>query len=113
MTQYLISFNEGTMVIPLEDLPDVARASVAVVQDARAAGVYVFAGGLMDPRETRVVATDGTVTEGPNPACRDFVGGFTIVDVPGLDEALHWAARLAAACRCPQDVREFMPEPDC
>lgn len=112
MTQYLISFNDGTMVIPDEDLPEVSRAAMAVVREAMAAGVFVFGGGLLAPALTSIVATDGTVTQGPNPACQDFIGGFSIVDVPTREDAHRWAAKIAASCRCAQDVREFMPMPD-
>lgn len=58
-----------------------------------------------------MVATDGTVTEGPDPASKDYLGGFAVVDVPSREEALEWAARIAVACRCAQDVREFVPDP--
>jgi len=111
MPQYLISFNDGAMTFPDEDLPDVAQAARAVVQEAKNAGVFVFAGGLGSPRKASVVATDGTVTDGPNPAAKDFIGGFTVVDVPTRDAALQWAARIAVACRCAQEVREFLGAP--
>jgi hypothetical protein len=39
------------------------------------------------------------------------VGGFSVVDVPAREEALAWAAKIAAACRCAQEVRELMPDP--
>jgi hypothetical protein len=111
MPRYLISFNDGDMTFPEKDLPDVARAARAVVEDAKSAGVFVFAGGLGDPSHATVVATDGTVTEGPNPATQDFIGGFTVVEVPNRQAALEWAARIAIACRCAQEVREFLGAP--
>lgn len=111
MTQYLISFNDGDMTFPDEDLPDVANAARAVVQEARDAGVFVFAGGLGDPGKATVISVDGTVSEGPNPATRDFIGGFTVVDVPTRQAALDWAAKIAVACRCAQEVREFLSAP--
>jgi hypothetical protein len=46
MTRYLISFDDGAMTFPEEDLPDVAEAAHAVVQEAKDAGVWVFGGGL-------------------------------------------------------------------
>ena len=58
MPQYLISFNDGDMTFPDEDLPDVAKAARAVVQQARDAGVFVFAGGLGDLGKASVVAVD-------------------------------------------------------
>ena len=111
MARYLISFNDGAMTFPEEDLPDVARAARAVVQEAKDAGVFVFAGGLGDPGEASVVATDGAITNGPDPETKDFIGGFTVVDVPTREAALQWAAKIAVACRCAQEVRAFLSEP--
>jgi hypothetical protein len=54
---------------------------------------------------------DGRVTEGPNPATRNFIGGFTVVDVPTRQAALEWAAKIAVACHCAQEVREFLSAP--
>jgi hypothetical protein len=106
MTRFLISFDDGTMIIPAEDLPDVTAASHKVVDEAKDAGVWVFGGGLLSQRAS-IVATDGTVTAGPYPETKAVLGGFSIVDVPSREEALEWAARLAVACRCAQEVREI------
>lgn len=111
MARYLISFKNGDMDIPDEEMPDVARAAHAVVQETRDAGVFVFGGGLPENPEYDVVATDGTVTDGPYPESKEFIGGFLVVDVPSRDEALAWAAKTAVACRCAQEVREFLPDP--
>jgi hypothetical protein len=112
MTQYLISFDAHAMDhIPAEDMPAVTNASLAVVQEAINAGVWVFGGGL-ENQKASIVATDGTVTDGPNPESKDFLGGFAVIDVPSREEALEWAAKTAVACRCAQDVREFLPDPD-
>ena len=111
MTRYLISFDDGAMTFPEEDLPDVAAAAHAVAQEAKDAGVWVFGGGLKDHREVSVVATDGTVTDGPYPESKAYVGGFSIVDVPSREEALEWAAKIAVACRCAQEVRELLDDP--
>ena len=112
MTRYLISFDAGAMDhIPEEDMPGVAKASHAVVQEALNAGVWVFGGGLTGQRAS-VVATDGTVTDGPYPEAKEVVGGFCVVDVPSREEALAWAAKIAVACRCAQEVRELGPDPE-
>ncbi|HEX5534834.1 MAG TPA: YciI family protein [Actinomycetales bacterium] len=110
MTQYLISFDDGWMDFPQEELPDVARAANEVVEEARAAGVWVFGAGLESQRAS-IVATDGTVTDGPYPETKEVIGGFAVVDVPSRDDALKWAAKIAAACRCRQEVREILPDP--
>ena len=109
MTRYLISFDDGAMTFPEEDLPDVARASQAVVQEARNAGVWVFGAGL-EHQDPSVVATDGTVTDGPYPESKEHIGGFAVVEVASREEALQWAAKIAAACRCAQQVFELLPD---
>lgn len=109
MARYLISFDDGSMTFPEEELPAVSDAAHAVVQEAKDAGVWVFGGGLYSREEASVVATDGTVTEGlENKA---YVGGMSIIDVPSREQALEWGAKIAVACRCAQDVREFMADP--
>ena len=109
MTQYIILFDDGDMVFPEEDLPDVARASQAVVREAREAGVWVFGAGL-EHQDPSVVATDGTVTDGPYPESKEHIGGFAVVDVASRQEALVWAAKIAVACRCAQQVFELLPD---
>jgi len=97
MTRYLISFGAHAMDhIPDEDMPAVAEAAHAVVQEA------------VNQRAS-IVATDGTVTDGPYP---EAIGGLTVVEVPSREEALEWAAKIALACRCAQEVREFGPDPE-
>ncbi len=110
MTRYLISFDDGAMTFPEEDLPEVDKAAHAVVREAQEAGVWIFGGGVESQRAS-IVAKDGMVTDGPYPETKTVIGGFSIVDVPSREEALEWAGKIAAACRCAQEVRELMPDP--
>ncbi|MYS22337.1 Uncharacterized conserved protein [Streptomyces sp. DvalAA-14] len=110
MTRYLISFDDGAMTFAEEDLPALDEAAHEVVRKAQDAGVWVFGGGLQT-QQASVVATDGTVTSGPYPETKAVLGGFSVIDVPSREDALEWAAKIAAACRCAQEVREIMPDP--
>src|SRR6476659_4521887 len=111
MTRYLISFGAHAMDhIPDEDMPAVAKASIEVVKEAQDAGVWVYGAGLESQRAS-IVATDGMVTDGPFPETKEVIGGFSIVDVSSRAEALAWAAKIAAACRCAQEVRVILPDP--
>ena len=111
MTRYLISFDAGAMDhIPADAMPAVGKAAHAVIQEAVDAGAWVFGGGLTANENVSVVATDGTVTDGPYPESKAYIGGFAVVDVPSHKEALDWAAKFAVACRCAQEVREFVPD---
>lgn len=116
MARYLISFEKGAMDhIPEEDFPDVGKAAHAVIQEVKDAGVFVFGGGLSyddGDADPAVVAVDGMVTDGPYPESKELIGGAVIVDVPTREEALKWAAKIAVACRCDQDVRKFMYDPE-
>ena len=58
------------------------------------------------------MATDGSVADGPVPETKAVVGGFSIIEVPSREEALVWAARIAEACRCAQEVREIGYDPE-
>lgn len=110
MTQYLISFDDGAMNFPAEDLPEVGRAANAVAREAMDAGAWVFGCGVHSQQAT-IVGTDGSVTAAPYPETKAVIGGFCVLEVPSREEALAWAARIAAACRCAQEVREIMPDP--
>ncbi|OMH36931.1 YciI family protein [Tersicoccus sp. Bi-70] len=112
MTKYLISFPSGAMTFPEEELPAVADASHAVVREARAAGVWVFGGGIDESVPPVKVDGDGTVTEGTYPETARIEGGYTVLDVPTREEALAWAAKIATACRCAQEVRAFIIDPE-
>ena len=109
MTRYLISFPSGAMDhIPAEEFPAVGEAAHAVVQEAMDAGVLVFGGGLAENVDPVMVAGDGTITAGTYPQTKEFNGGFTVLDVTSREAALEWAAKIAAACRCAQEIREFV-----
>jgi hypothetical protein len=112
MKRYLISFDDGSMDhITEADMPEVGEAAHAVVREAKAAGVWIFGGGLYR-QQASYVGTDGVVTPGPVPETKAVLGGFAIFEVPTHDEALDWAAKIAAACRCTQEVREIMYDPE-
>jgi hypothetical protein len=113
VTRYLISFPSGAMShIPADELPAVGAAAHAVAREAMGAGVWVFGGGLAEDVAPVMVADDGTTTAGTYPQTEELDGGFAILDLPSREAALEWAAKLATACRCPQEVREFMPDPE-
>ena len=112
MARFLISFDDGSMDhIPEGDWVQVGEDAHAVVRDAKAAGVWIFGCGIQRQQAT-LVETDGTVAPGPFPEKKAVVGGFSIIEVPSRDDALAWAARIAKSCRCAQEVREIMFDPE-
>jgi hypothetical protein len=111
MTKYLISFPAQAMDVTQEDWAAVGEAAREAVRQAKAAGVYVFAGGINEDVAPAMVAADGTVTNATYPQTREFNGGFCILELPSRESAIEWAAKLAAACRCSQELREFQYDP--
>lgn len=113
MAHYLVSFPSSAMAhLGPDDLRAASDASHAVIREAKAAGVYVFGGGLDERVPPALVAADGTVTTGTYPGTARLNGGFCVLRASTRGEAESWAARIAAACRCAQELREFMFDPE-
>ena len=111
MTKYLISFPSQAMVLTEEEFPIVVAESHAVIEEAKAAGVYVFGGGIEEKVAPVLVSADGSVTAETYPGT-EIRGGFTILELPDREAAEEWARKLAVACRCSQELREFGYDPE-
>ena len=107
MAKFLISFPSAAMVVPEGELAAVGRDAAAVIDEAKAAGVYLFAGGIDESVAPVLVAGDGAVAEGGYTWAPPLNGGFTVLELPSREEAVAWAARIAKACRCDQELRVF------
>lgn len=107
MTKYLISFPASAMKVAEEDLAAVGEAARAVIREAKAAGAYVFGGGINEGVAPLLVAADGSVRNETYRETRTFNGGFCILELPSREAAVRWAAKIAQACRCAQELREF------
>lgn len=111
MAKYLISFPSAAMVVPDGDWDAVVHDSHAVIEDAKVAGVYVFGGGIDEGVPPVLVSADGSVAAGGYPWAPPLNGGFAVLELPSREEAIAWAARLAGACRCAQELRVFGFDP--
>ena len=116
MTRYLVAVvgEPDYDTMPPAELQQIMHDVGEVVAEMQSADIFVFGGGLHGPEATTVVdASRGTpiVTDGPYAETKEHMGGFSIIDVADLDAALSWAAKMSAACRCPQEVRPFQDDP--
>ena len=113
MTEYLILFKgEWVPDYTEEEMAERSEAVKALRKEMKAAGVYVFLGGLDDSAPVFTVdASSGApvFTDGPYAETKEHLGGFTIVDVADEESARFWAGRAAVACGWPQEVRRFQP----
>jgi hypothetical protein len=116
MKQYLISVYQPEGRIPPPDVLEQVMADLeAVNEELKAAGAWVFAGGLhppatatvLRPQDREVLMTDGPFAEG-----KEHLGGFTIIKAPDLDSALEWGRKIARASTLPTEVRPFQGEAD-
>ena len=110
MTKYLISFPSEAMVLTAEELPIVSAEAHAVIDEAKAAGVYVFGGGINEQVDPVLVSGDGSVSRDIYPGSY-LKGGYTVLELPTREDAVLWARKIAVACRCAQELREFMYDP--
>ncbi len=116
MTEYLLYFNQQWVGDHTEEwFRGRGPLAMAVVDEMKAAGVYVFAGGL-EEEDGPVYSADPTsgalvISDGPYVETKEFLGGFAIVDVADDETATMWAGKVAEACGWPHEVRRFKPRP--
>ena len=110
MTKYLISFPSAAMQLSDGEFEQAGIDSHAVIEEAKTAGVYVFGGGIHEGVAPVLVSADGSVRSGTYEGSH-LDGGFTVLELPDRAAAELWAAKIAEACRCDQELREFMYDP--
>lgn len=120
MTQYLISVGHDTADAPTMETMDPAviqpilDAVDAFNNNLRAAGAWVFAGGLQPIQTATTVDNTGAtpvVTDGPHAQSAEYLGGFWVIEANDLDDALEWAKDASKACAGRVEVRAFQDEP--
>ena len=114
MKQYLLSIYQPDGETPAPELLEkVMRDMNALIQEAKAAGVWVFNGGLHPASTATVVRVrrgDVLITDGPFAEGKEHIGGFLVIKVPDLDSALEWARKAARVITLPIEVRPFQGE---
>jgi len=117
MKQYLLAAYsvDGEPVPPQAEIQRAFQAVDAYNAEVKAAGAWVFAGGLHPPSTATVVRSQGgqvVTTDGPFAETKEQLGGFWVIKAADLDAALDWAAKGSAACGRPVEVRPFQDEPE-
>lgn len=114
MKQYLLAVYVGEAEPPPpEEMEKIYQDVDSFNEELKAAGAWIFAGGLHPADTATVVRADSgqvLTTDGPFAETKEQLGGFWVVKAPDLDAALTLAAKGAAACRGPVEVRPFQDE---
>ena len=113
MTKYLIPhlLPEQSHGAHRRGVPIVSAESHAVIEEAKAAGVYVFGGGIEEEVDPVLVSADGSVSAEIYPGS-ELKAGFTVLELPTREDPVEWARKIAVACRCSQELRQFMYDPE-
>ena len=116
MTQFLLSvWHDGEYRTPEPEAMEQMFAQVdAFNAELQAAEALVFGGGLHPASSATVVrssAGEVSMTRGPYAESKEQMGGFWVLEAADLNAALAWAAKGAAACMGPVEVRPFQDEP--
>lgn len=112
MPEYLIAFNdEWVPEHTTEELEHKSKTSMAVIEEMKSAGVFVYGNGAIDASTAlfSVEASNGkpVFTDGHYVQTKEHLGGFCVIDVPDEDTARYWAGRLAVVLDWPQEVHRF------
>ncbi len=110
MTHYLVAIHHPDDFVPGSDSAEAARDIDALNAEMNASGIVVFVGGLgmaANAKSIRVKEGRPMVSDGPYLETKEHIGGFWVLSLPSLDEAVEWGRKAAAACRAPVEVRAF------
>jgi hypothetical protein len=118
MATYVIYFNQQWVGDHTEEwFRGRVEPSKAVIEQMKQAGVYVFAGGLVEESDPSFTVShavpigddvNATLTDGPFTESAEVLGGFAVVDVPDEETARLWATKVAVGCGWPQEVRKVV-----
>jgi hypothetical protein len=113
--QFMLIFSETADDVAKREHPEQSQAYWgawnAYVGAMAQSGIVVSGNGLQSPHTaTHVQLRDGKriIHDGPYADTKEMLGGYFIIEVPGLDEALEWAARSPNATTGSTEVRPVL-----
>lgn len=107
----LIYSNETDDFASAEEMRAVIRRYSELNREMQAAGVLLGGDGLERTNAATTVRVRGGETrtsDGPFAETKEQLGGYYLIDVPDLDQAIHWASRIPTAERGSVEIRPIM-----
>src|SRR5947209_4388382 len=93
--RFLIYATEESRATAAPPNPEMMAGLGKLTEDSTKSGALVATGGLSGTG-TRLRRTDGkfSVTDGPFVEAKELMGGFALLEVKSLEEAIEWAKRF-------------------
>jgi hypothetical protein len=110
MKQYLVAIHHPDDFVPYSESAETARDIDALNGEMNRQGIVVFVGGMGMPAQAksiRVKEGRPVVSDGPYLETKEHVGGFWVLSLPNIEQAVEWGKKAAVACRAPVEVRAF------
>ena len=101
--QYLLLINDDESVwgeMPEDDRNAIYGEYTQYTEELQSRGILVGANQLQPASTATVVHVEGgktLTTVGPFTETKEVLGGYYLIDVDTLDEALEWAAKIPSA----------------
>ena len=115
MAQYLVAIHHPDNFDSSSVTEETMRDIGALNKEMITAGVRFFAGGLQQETKAKSLRAQPNgqvvITDGPYLETKEHIGGFWILEVADMDEALAWGRKAVVACRAPVEVRPFFAMP--
>lgn len=113
--EFVLTFNQPLAIYEINADPVTAPAGLQpwrlFMEAMKAEGVLRGGNRLNVFDATTVRVRDGQrqVQDGPYADTKDLLGGYVVIDVPSLDEALKWAARSPSSLYGSTGVMSVIP----
>jgi len=116
--QFVLTFNQPLADIERHEHPDQGPSALepwkAYMTELAGAGVLRGGNRLAPPwtaTTVRIRHGERLIQDGPFAETREIAAGYVVIDVPSLDEALHWAARSPSSHSGSTEVRPVAAPP--
>jgi len=94
---------------------DMVEKMMAYNEELAKAGALIALDGLHPPAKAARIAFSGgktVVTDGPFAEVKEVIGGYWVIDVPSMKEAVTWARRCPAGDGDAIEIRQIFAETD-
>jgi hypothetical protein len=104
---------DGWEALTPEQQKEIGTAYFAFSEELQASGKMVSGDALQDTStatSVRVRGGETLTTDGPFAETKEVLGGYYLIDVESLDEALEWAAKIPGAGYGTIEVRPIVTD---